>query len=212
MANYGDLKARIKNELARTTDPDIDAAVVNAIADAITYYSATPFWFLETQQDIANVAGTASYSLPTDFRAMVSVSQSDETLGTDLLPMVLIDIGRYRELTAADSPATGRPYWYAVYGSNILLYPTPNAVRYTRVYYTRAIEALSSDSSSNEWTNEAEPLIRTRAKIDLLINYVRDVDGNEIQRLAAQEDVWLRQLRRRSNQYQATGQVVPTCW
>lgn len=212
MATYGDLQTRIKNEIGRTTDPDIDSAVVNAIADAITYYSATPFWFLETSQDIANISGTASYSLPTDYRAMVSVSQGGLTAGSDLLPIKAIHIDRYRDLVDTVSTTTGQPSAYALYGTTILLYPTPNAAYYTRVYYTRAIEALSSDISTNEWTNEAEPLIRTRAKIDLFINYIRDADGSEIQRLAAQEDVWLRQLRRRSAAFQATGQVVPTSW
>jgi hypothetical protein len=85
VATYGDLKTRIKNEIGRTTDPDMDTAVVNAVADAITYYTQTPFWFLETSQDIANVAGAAGYSLPTDFRTLVSVSQGGLTAGSDLL-------------------------------------------------------------------------------------------------------------------------------
>lgn len=212
MTTYGDLKTRVKNEIGRTTDPDIDSAVVNAIADAIKYYSASPFWFLETSQDIANIVGTASYSLPDDYRTMVSVSQSDETAGEDLIPLMPIQYARYRDLVSTLTTTTGRPYYYALYGETILLYPTPNAVRYTRVYYTREIEALSSDDGENAWTTTAEPLIRTRAKIDLFINYIRDADGSEIQRLAAQEDVWLRQLLRRSSQFQATGRVVPTCW
>jgi hypothetical protein len=212
VTTYGDLKTRIANEIGRTTDPDIDAAVVNAIADAIKYYSATPFWFLETSQDIANISGTASYSLPSDYRAMVSVSQSDDTAGEDLIPLMPIQYARYRDLVSTATTTTGRPYYYALYGETILLYPTPNAVRYTRVYYTREIEALSSDDGTNAWTTHAEPLIRTRAKIDLFINYIRDASGDEVQRLGMQEAVWLQQLQRRSSQFQATGRVVPTAW
>lgn len=212
MTTYGDLKTRVKFEIGRDTDPDIDPAVVNAIADAIKYYSAQPFWFLETSQDIANISGTASYSLPDDYRSMVAVSQSDETAGEDLIPLMPIQHARYRDLVSTATTTTGRPYYYALYGETILLYPTPNAVRYTRVYYTREIEALSSDESTNAWTTHAEPLIRTHAKIDLFINYIRDASGDEIQRLGAQEAVWLQQLQRRSGQFQATGRVVPTCW
>lgn len=212
MATYGDLKTRIKNEIGRTTDPDMDTAVVNAVADAITYYTQTPFWFLETSQDIANVAGAAGYSLPTDFRTLVSVSQGGLTAGSDLLTIPAIHIDRYRSLVQTEASVTGQPNAYALYGSTILLYPTPNDAYYTRVYYTRAIEALSSDDSTNSWTNEAEPLIRTHAKIDLFVNYIRDASGDEIQRLSAQEGMWLAQLQRRSSAYQATGQVVPSSW
>lgn len=212
MATYGDLKSRIKNEIARTTDPDIDAAVVNAVADAITYYSSYPFWFLETSQDIANVAGTAGYSLPSDYRTMVSVAQGNTTAGTDLLTLDAMHIDRYRDLVPTESLRTGRPSFYALFGSTIFLYPTPNDAYYTRIWYRRVIETLSSDDSSNSWTNEAEPLIRTHAKIDLFVNYIRDASGDEIDRLSAQEGMWLAQLQRRSAAFQTTGQVVSSSW
>lgn len=66
MATYGDMQARIADELART---DLAAEIQNEIQTAISYYENERFWFNEGQWTFNTVNAQELYALPVQFVA-----------------------------------------------------------------------------------------------------------------------------------------------
>jgi hypothetical protein len=71
----------------------------------------------ETTESLSAVAGQASYGLPANFARLIDFFNS-ETRG-------LLDPLDARDYDALP-PSEGRPYAYAVLGTNLTLYPTPD--------------------------------------------------------------------------------------
>lgn len=66
------------------------------------------------------------------------------------------------------STTGGQPTQYAYWQDRLYLYPTPGGIYSIFVSYVQRLATLSADSDNNGWTNFAEPLIRSRAKWDIL--------------------------------------------
>lgn len=213
MGTYADLKARIKDELGRTTDPDIDPQIALSIQDAINFYSNRRFWFLEDEKDTPTVAGQPNYNLPTTdsgdiFRQMTLVTL---TTTTGRYPLQRQSWDWYRE-RANTTTTFGVPTAYVVHQQDVWLYPTP-ADAYTITYsYVRSLPALDGDNDTSVWTTDAEPLIRARAKIDLFRNVIREADPTEILNLQDEERRWLGVLSARTAEHATTGRVRPSSW
>ncbi len=73
--------------------------------------------------------------------------------------------------------ASGQPTDYALSGSQIRLYPTPDQVFALAVIGVADLPALSTDASSNAWTNEASDLIAARTRMTLFRDVLRDPEG-----------------------------------
>lgn len=92
---------------------------------------------LQSTSTIAVVAGTASYALPTDLVRLVSLRNT-----TDADPLTDIAINAVDDLPAA----RGKPTSFAVYGAQMLLYPTPDRVYPLELRYEKDSVEMSSDS------------------------------------------------------------------
>ena len=95
------------------------------------------FYAEEASQAFVTVAGTASYSWPTDLGRLRYVQLVDDT--------TVLDVVRRRDLD--NTPAsTGKPSCYALAGAGIVLYPTPDAAYDLLLRYYALPALMSADS------------------------------------------------------------------
>ena len=66
----------------------------------------------------------------------------------------------------------------------------------------------ASDSASNVWTNEAEALIRARAKFTLLADVIKDQNGAGV--MQAREQQELRVLIDETVTRASSGRIIPS--
>ncbi len=100
---------------------------------------------IRTQQEAAaytTESGTAELALPTDYARLIDFRDTEEGL---LAPL---SVEEYDALLPASSP--GRPAAYAVVGSHLIAYPTPDAPYPLALRYWRLPEDMVSDSDEPE--------------------------------------------------------------
>ena len=206
MPSLGTLKARILNDPTR---PSLTAEVAAAVTEAIAFSATTRFWFNEVlDETITTVAATASYPIPANLRrllrAEVTISgQRNQLCGT-------MGWDEYRDLTASGAN-TGQTTDLCFYGANLYPYPIPNDAWTLSLSYCSSLGDLANDAASNAWTTEAEPLIRARAKYDILVNVIRDMTG-EADRAQVVEHEWLARLLQRGAGHGKPARVAPSGW
>ena len=102
---------------------------------------------LITEYTFSTADGTATYALPSDFRAFANMSQWDRTNQwrmTGPIPSLV-----YQWLKSGISVASTANKWFMVRGSYITIYPTPSAVETIAFdYYSKSWITKQSDSSS----------------------------------------------------------------
>jgi hypothetical protein len=101
----------------------------------------------------------------------------------------------------------GEPTNYSYHQDRIWLWPKPNAVYSLILWYVQRLTTLSADGDNNGWTNYAEPVIRNRAKWDLLLNYMRAPKLAQV--CKAQELDALNELETEMAQRNTTGRLKP---
>lgn len=174
MSNYGDMKSRIANEVADST---ISAEIILAIKSAIKFYERKEFYFNTKTGTFATVASqedydsTANADIPNIVRIFepVKVTASSFKYDVDIVPIYDID-------SAQDGAITGRPGCLAYFAEEIRLFPIPDTVYTVTMRYIYRLAELSADSDTNGWTDDAEELIRQRAKMIIAADVLRDVD------------------------------------
>jgi len=206
MANLGDLKTRIITEVNRDDlRDDLAAELDTLIAQAIDYYAITPFWFNTfTRTDISAVAGSQFVTIPDNVRDVQAV-------------WVLIGGTRYimkkqpeqRIISLYTTPINGQPTDFSMINQTLHVWPTPN-VAYPMIWevvqdVSPALD-YSDNTSSNEWTNIGQPLIKAYVKKMLYRDQFRDADG--MQMAANDEQEAYRKLRGESNMRVATGRMA----
>ena len=190
MATLTALYTRIILDLNRDdmgSGGDLEQAKIDAVADAVEFYSDEQFWFNRASGTASTVASTATVALPTGVRLPTVVSYLGE-------PLRQVPLDRISEVYNATTPLTGRPYWWAEDEGLIRLYPTPNAVYALSVYGLASTGVPAAGGDTNIWTTEALPLILARAKKILLRGPLRDPEGAAL--MAQAEDEALTKLRR----------------
>ena len=141
LATYSDLKTSIANFLARSdlTDqiPDFISlceARMSRELDSRSQESSTTF---------TTVAGTESYSLPTDLRE-IRVAKVNKT------PIKVLEFvtphGIYLNSPQSE---TGNPVYYTIIGSNIHLRPIPDSVMTIELILGSGVTSLSDSNTSN---------------------------------------------------------------
>jgi len=114
-----------------------------------------------TMMDVLGASVTASTSTG------LTIRYSSGTTTRNLTPIP------YEEYAGREwQSGGGEPSDYAYYQDRIWLWPKPNAIYSLRLSYVQRLTTLSADGDNNGWTNYAEPVIRNRAKWDLLNNYL----------------------------------------
>jgi hypothetical protein len=92
----------------------------------------------------------------------------------------------YEEIEALTSGSTavdsGQPTFYAYFGQQISLFPIPDSSSYVfRVIGSKKLTELAAAGDTNAWTNDAEPMVRARAKWHLYTHVIKDAAQANIQ-------------------------------
>jgi hypothetical protein len=201
VADLATLKSRIASELHRS---DLTTQIANAISDAIQHYQPRRFAFNQVRGTFNTVNGTEFYSDLTDIGEIDCVTL---TVNARKVPM---SQWSYSEMEAVNTTTNtnGQPWAYSWYAEQIRLYPVPDDAYTVTVSYLRKIAEPATDATENEWTLEAEALIRNAAKKRICREYTRDAEG--AMQAEASEGEALRRLIKDSNQLSTGG--LDGCW
>ncbi|MBL9034639.1 MAG: hypothetical protein JNN33_07750 [Rhodospirillaceae bacterium] len=193
MASYLDMVNRIADESLRA---DMVNQIKLCIQEAIAHHEVERFWFNQFRdRTFDTVAGREFYD-GTDLDEIPDVLELDTVTIAIGGARRLLSRAAYAEIEAAnaDMNARGQPTSYAYWGRMLRLYPVPDAVYTLRLSGLFKLPALSADDDQNAWTNDAEDLIRYRAKSIFYSQYLRDdanaaraaaLEGSARERLAA---------------------------
>lgn len=206
MTTFATMKARIADELARS---DLTTQIATAVTSAIKHYERRRFWFNETTGSVTVSAGAEFYgSADAAFLAsLVQIDTARLALGSTYFQLRHEAWSVIDEL-ASGTGVTGTPSHYSYYGQQLRLWPKPNASATLRLAYVMRPADPATDTESSVWTLPAfgEELIRTRAKVDLFENVIRD--PGEADRLRVREQEILHALTRETGAKAASGRIV----
>ena len=203
MTTLAIMKSRIADELARD---DLTSQIAYAIGDAVAAYEDERFFFNEsrgltfstvidqefyTESDAADIANLVKIDY-------VSLLTGDQPF--QLLPMRPSEI----EFLSTNGTSTGQPNWFLMYDESIRLYPVPDAVYTVRIAGVLKTAAPATDAeASNPWMTKAERLIRSRAKLELALHVLKDIELGAVMQQAV-EEAWT-QLKSRTAQITQIG-------
>ena len=171
ISNYTELQTAVANWLDRD---DLTARIPEFISLTEAMFNRIlRIRAMETEADQANVAGTRSYSLPTDYRQMrtVHLTTNPITAMSYITPEIMDRIWA--------GSSQGKPVSYTIKGNNIYVGPSPDAVYTIRFLYYKKVPALSSLAPTNSILTdapdvylygcllEAEPFLQNDARVQL---------------------------------------------
>lgn len=168
---FGDMQARILFEIGNPSG--YAEAIKLAIKSAIKHYQDKAYWFLEARSFTTTIAGQGDYALPTDFQ---EAEKARVLVGNTNYPITARTY-QFLEDRRITNTMTGIPCDLATYGATLLLYPVPSSAWPLTLSYIRIFPELSADGDTNAWLYEGEELIRARAKWDLYVNVMTDMEG-----------------------------------
>ena len=208
MGTLAQLKARIAADLTRD---DLTSQIANVVADTIKFYGRERFWFNQTRNLVLNTAiGQAAYGAA-DLAIIPNIVRIDALY----LPQnqSIYPLDRYEpddfEVIAGGMSGGGKPKAFTYVDQTIRLWPVPGSVYSLRLHaFTKLPDA--ADGDSNAWTDDAEELVRSHAKMLLYMDVLED-DQNA-QRMAAKIPVLLDGLRSETSARMATGRIRGTDW
>jgi hypothetical protein len=207
MATYLDMTNRIADETLRS---DMTGQLKLCIQEAIGHHECERFWFNEFRDRIFSAVGGREFYDASDLAEIPNILEIDALTGTfGGMRRVLCREG-YAELEAigAEEPLRGQPTHFAYWGGTIRLYPVPDAIYAMRLSGLLKLPPLVADGDQNAWCNEAEDLIRHRAKSIFYSQYLRD-DANA-GRAAALEAAAHERLVASSSRRLAGGSIRPS--
>jgi hypothetical protein len=201
-----DLKTRIAADLTRD---DLTSQIANAVADAIRFYGRERFWFNQTRLlTFSTIIGQAAYGAA-ELATIPNIVRIDALF----LPQnqSIYPLDRYEpadfEVISGGMRGAGRPTAYTYVDQTIRLWPTPAAIYPMRLHCFYKLPDLA-DGDSNAWTDDAEELIRSHAKMLLYMDVLED-DQNA-QRMATKIPMLLDGLRSETSARMATGRIRGT--
>ena len=216
MTTLSAMKTRIAQETRRKAYADVGAVYAQAIDDAINSsifaYSDERFHFNERRDVTFPTVALQEFYDSDDLAAignLIKIDYMKLTVGNttfELTPDYPSDI----ESASTNATATGQPSWYLYYGRQIRLYPIPAEVWTVRIAGLFKYAAPATDGEANNfWMTDAERLIRSRAKYELALHVLRDVELAQTMSAATTEA--LEQLRRWTNKLtqHGNGRVRP---
>lgn len=171
MTTLGTMVDRIADELARD---DLKSQTEAAIRSAINHYSGERWWFNESlSATICVSSGTDTYALPANFERLDSYTliQPSTTLFLPIVQQTYEDISAWQT-----GLVTGQPTDFCIYEESIMLFPAPDTDYVTMLSYVTSVSTLTTTTCTNAFMTYGEELIRSRARADILINFLRD-DG-----------------------------------
>jgi len=185
-----DMIARIASELGQRSDLAPGGAyptvITNAISDAVGIYQKERFRFNELQPispfTLNTVQGQTVYGVAADARipTLYKIDYINYLLGTTTERMDRVfpeDV----YLALQNGTEAGPPQEWAWDGQSIVIYPRPPSTSYLLTiggYLALDGPDLTTqpgrDVTTNPWMNDAERLIRSRAKYEIALNFTRN--------------------------------------
>lgn len=177
------MQDRIDDELTR--NGTLTSQISVCITDAINIYQRERFRFNETfTANFTTIAGQQNYTVFADL-SFPNINSAQQFYHIDwltiTLPPAVFDVPRLQpeEIIILTQTGTqmGQPYAYAFTNETIMLYPVPSTNYLMTVAGHITYQAPTSQTdSTNRWMIDGERLIRSRAKYELAINYLKDLD------------------------------------
>lgn len=177
MANYGEMQARIANELNRA---DLGSYIPSAIQSAIKHYERERWYFNEavTSSSLTTSSSLALYPLPTDFMKMDNVKVTIDGWKNECDPIPYIEMDR---IDPGNGALNGPPRFWAVYANQLRYYPVPDSAYVVTISYQKRLTTLSASADTNEWVDDLEELIRSKSKEIICRHKLRDyVQANDL--------------------------------
>jgi hypothetical protein len=203
MSTLAIMKARVADELARD---DLTSQIAYAITDAIAAYTDERFLFNESRSNTFSTVANQEFYASTDSAFIGTLNKIDYIaiyVGDQpyqVLPMRPVEMEHF----STNGTSTGQPSWYAYYDKKIRFYPVPDAVYTMRVAAAVDVAAPATDAeASNPWMTTAERLIRSRAKLELALHVLKDLELAATMQQAVEEA--FEQLKSRTNQITQIG-------
>ncbi len=175
MATLQEMYTRIANELDR--QDLLTTEIPQAVATAVQFYQRRNFFFNEDQFTFNTVVGQEYYGLADE--PLIATSPKIQILRLQYGNGVRWDLTKqtfeYVDAESASSDWRGVPEDWAYRAQKIRLYPIPSQVwAITAFNIVPQGYPLADPDYAGPWVNDAEYLIRTRSKIELLVNVVRE--------------------------------------
>lgn len=183
MSDFGTMQARIANELHRGDISASSSVVTNAIQTAIDFYETRRFYFNEATDETIYTSNAEPFlsSVPSD---IVRLDSLKVAIGTRDYPLSPRD---YEYIDRIDSGQwEGYPEIYAWYKDTIRIYPIPNGNYQLTFSYVKRLSDLSADATTNSWMTVGEKMIRSRAKGEIFLHYLRNPKMADVMYLEAE--------------------------
>lgn len=167
MTTLGVMEDRIADELARS---DLATQIRDAIRSAVNHYAGERWWFNE------NPAFTLTTSSSLEFYALPTNFERDDYLSI-IIGGNALDLDRQSYDTIQKWQTNnifGQPTDYAVYAEQLWFYPIPIDAYTVIMSHVGTVSTLSSTLDTNTMMTYGEELIRSRARADIQINFLRD--------------------------------------
>lgn len=209
MSTLGEMKETIASEIMRD---DLTDAIAKEIDKAIKFYRSKRFWFTEklatvtfsTVADQTQYTSTASSYIP-DLIRIDSMTITRNGSVTDIEPISELDM---KLLLGGVSPLSNPPTYYSYYGQLLNLYPVPDGAYPIVIAGVVHVAAPATDGETgNPWMNEAEELIRCRAKRNLYLHWMSDRD--EAGNMATAESEALSELQKETSSRSQVSRLTP---
>lgn len=174
MSDFGTMKQRIADEMARGDLSVSATAVQSSVISAIARLERKRFVFNEFYDKTLTASGTFA---PLSQMAIVPVIVDSIKIvsGSRDYP---ITRRSWDELNSIDAGSyTGSPDYWAIQGQNIRLYPPPasdTVCKLAGVQKLTDISAAAATTATNAWMTDGEEMVRLLAKSMLFRDYVRN--------------------------------------
>jgi hypothetical protein len=175
---------RIASELGQRSDlapgGSNPTVITNAISDAITIYQKDRWRFNENQPltpfQFLTVPGLAYYNVATvpNIPLLYKIDYINYLLGSTTMKMDRM-MPEEVYLALLQGTTAGPPQEFAWDGQSIVIYPAPNIAYLLTVGGYMAVAAPTDPTdTTNVWMNDAERLIRSRAKYEIALHFTRN--------------------------------------
>lgn len=161
----------------------VATAIPSAINDAIRIYRKDRFRFNESQPLVPFILNTVPtqyiYTVTDDPRIveLYKIDYINYLLGSTNNKMGR-DVPEAVYLATIAGQASGPPSFWAYDGNSIVIYPAPNQVYQLTIggFLTTPGPSDRETDTTNPWMNDAERLIRSRAKYEIALHVTRNKD------------------------------------
>lgn len=180
------------------------SSVTSVINDVVNYFKFRRYWFNETEADLTATVGNPVLSgMPSDFLREIEHGGLTIRYSNIVYPLKKISTESYDKM---DNSGLGLPRFYTYRNNRIELYPYPSDAYTVRLRYLKDYAELSLNSDSNDFTSNADRLVRYEALARIYAEYKQDdkMESYYTARSASEEN----NLLKRSNALSGSGSLV----